>query len=548
MKQHPWLADYPKNVQWDEPIVAQPLYQLLDNAVERFPQQRAIDFLGKVYLYEELSDLVGAAAQGFVNLGVKKGTKVGLFLPNCPQFVIAYFAILKAGGVVVNFSPLYSSSELEFQLIDSDTEIMVTLDLELLYPKIHKLIGQGKLRQIVVGTMQEALPFPKSFLFPLLKKKEIVKVKFDDQHIRWSDICDNDAIIDMPEIDPENDVAVLQYTGGTTGVPKGAVLTHANVHANACQASAWCTPLEDGEGKTLAVLPFFHVFAMTVVMNLAIKRGFEIVLHPRFELKNVLKDIQRKKPNIMPGVPTMYTAINNHPKVKEFDLSSLKVCISGGAGLPLEVKHKFEELTGCSLVEGYGLTESSPVNCCNPIEGLNKEGSIGLPLPQTEILIEDMENKGVFLPANEHGELCIKGPQVMQGYWKRDDATAETIQDDILRTGDVGYMDEQGYVFVVDRIKELIIAGGYNIYPRAVEEAIYKHPSVLEAAVVGIKDAYRGETVKAFIALKPKHELTDKELKTFLKDKLGRHEMPTHVEFRDELPKTMIGKISKKDL
>ncbi len=548
MTDKPWITSYPKDIKWDAEIGSHPLYSIFDNTVHNFPDKTAIDFLGKTYSYSELDGLVGAVATGLQDIGVVKGTKVGLFLPNCPQFVVAYFAILKAGGTVVNFSPLYSESELEHQLVDSETEIMITLNLKVLYPKIAPLMGRGKLRHIIVGNMVEVLPFPKSFLFPIFRATEIARVKYGTSVTKWELLCNYDYALKPVHIKPEEDIAVIQYTGGTTGTAKGAMLSHANVYANAVQASLWCNTIEGEEGKMLAVLPFFHVFAMTVVMNLSIYRGFEIIIHPRFELKHVLKDIQRKKPSLMPGVPTMYTAINNYPNIKDYDLSSLKICISGGAGLPVEVKTKFEKLTGCSLVEGYGLTESSPVNCCNPLSGVNKKGSIGLPLPQTEILIENMEQSGNFLAPNQRGELCVKGPQVMLGYWKNEAETHQTIQDGILRTGDVAYMDEDGYVFIVDRIKELIIAGGYNIYPRHVEEAIYQHEAVLEAAVIGKKDPYRGETVKAVVALKKGKKLSAEELKEFLADKLGRYEIPTHVEFRDELPKTMIGKISKKDL
>ncbi len=548
MKEYSWIKSYPDGVKWDCKIESKPVYSIFDDIAAKFPDNIAIDFLDKKYSYSELKELVDKAAGGFASLGVQKGTKVGLFLPNCPQFVISYYAIMKAGGTVVNFSPLYARAELEHQLKDSEIEIMVTLDLQLLYPKVRELFGKGKLNKLVVGNMPEVLAFPKNHLFPIFKRKEIANVNYNDDITKWSELIDTPSSDNFPNIDPENDIAVLQYTGGTTGVPKGAVLTHKNIYANVVQAGMWCNVDPEGEGRMLAVLPFFHVFSMTVAMNFGILKGMEIIIHPRFELKYVLKDIDKKKPTLMPGVPTMYTAINNYPKLDSYDLSSLKACISGGAGLPVEVKRKFESLTGCSLVEGYGLTETSPVACCNPLEGENKAGSIGLPLPNTIIRIEDMENKGNFLEAGEKGELCISGPQVMKEYWNHEKETSNVLDNGVLRTGDVAYMDDEGYVFIVDRIKELIIAGGFNIYPRNVEEAIYQHEAINEVAVIGISDPYRGQTVKAFIVLKKGYELTVKELKEFLKDRLGRHEIPTHIEFRDELPKTMIGKISKKDL
>ena len=341
---------------------------------------------------------------------------------------------------------------------------------------------------------------------------------------------------------------MLQYTGGTTGVSKGAMLTHAALYANTLQAAMWNPDVVAGEERMLGVLPFFHVFAMTVVMNLSIRIGAEIIMHPRFELEAVMKDIPKKRPTMMPGVPTMYTAIGNHPKITELDVSSIKTCMSGGAPLPVEVKQKFEQLTGAKLVEGYGLTECSPVATTNPFSGAAKTGSIGLPVPGTEILITDREDAAKEMPQGEAGEICIKGPQLMAGYWGRPEATAETVIDGWLHTGDVGYMDEEGYTFIIDRIKDLVLVGGFNVYPRHVEEVIYQHPQVAEVTAIGIPDDYRGQSVKAFVVLKGDKTLTGDELRAFLEDKLAKHAMPREIEFRDELPKTMIGKLSKKEL
>ncbi|MCW5752090.1 MAG: long-chain fatty acid--CoA ligase [Alphaproteobacteria bacterium] len=548
MTERPWLKHYPENISWDVKLPEKPLYALLEEAVSRFPNNPALDFLGRTYSYADLSALTDRAAKGFQALGVTKGVKVGLFLPNCPQFVVCYYGVLKAGGTVVNFSPLYSEPELKHQIEDSHTDIMVTLDLKLLYPKMRSMLKTSRLKKLVIANMQEVLPFPKNLLFPLVKRADIAEVAWGEDHIPFKKLIANDGKIAPVKIDPREDIAVLQYTGGTTGVSKGAMLTHANLYANTLQAGMWFTGLEPGKERMMGVLPFFHVFAMTVVMNLSIHVGAEIVMHPRFELIPVLKDITRKKPTLMPGVPTMFTAINNLPEISQYDLSSLKACLSGGAPLPQEVKAKFEERSGCKLVEGFGLTECSPIASCNPLFGVNKTGSIGLPLPGTEIIITDRDNPDRVLPIGEAGEICIVGPQVMKGYWGRPEATADTIRGGRLHTGDVGYMDEEGYTFIIDRMKDLILCGGFNVYPRHVEEAIYQHPAIAEVTVIGIPDDYRGESPKAFVKLKEGQNLAAAELLDFLRERLGKHELPTEIEFRAELPKTMIGKLSKKEL
>ena len=545
---HPWLASYPENISWDAEIPEGPLFAILDESVRRFPTHESMDFLGRTWSYAQLGAMVDRAAAGFRSLGVEKGVKVGLFLPNCPQFVVAYFGVLKAGGTVVNYSPLYSEEELAYQIEDSETDIMVTLGLAALYPKMAALLKQTRIRRLVVGNLQDVLPFPKNLLFPLLKRGDLAKVPDDADHTPFRRLLDNDGRHEPPEIDPREDIAVFQYTGGTTGVPKGAMLSHANLHANIHQALRWNPTLEPGRERMMGVLPFFHVFAMTVVMNFTIAIGGSIVMRPRFELDPVLQDITKKKPTLFPGVPTMYTAIVNHPKPGSFDLTSIKTCMSGGAPLPVEIKRRFEELSGCKLVEGYGLTESAPIAASNPFEGVNKEGSVGVPVPGTTIVIVDKEDPLKILAQGEDGEICISGPQVMKGYWRREDATAEAIVEGRLRTGDVGHLDEDGYVFIIDRKKDLVLVSGFNVFPRNVEEAIYRHPAVEEVTVIGIPDDYTGEAVKAFVKLGEGAALDAEELRAFLADKLGRHEVPKHIEFRDELPKTMIGKLSKKEL
>ena len=548
MTDHSWLKSYPEGVDWNMPIPAKPLFKLLDDAVARFPQRPCIDFLGRIYTYGELDVLVDRAAAGFQGLGVEKGTKVGLFLPNCPQFVICYYAILKAGGTVVNYSPLYSEPELLQQIEDSQTDIMVTLNLTALYPKAQAMLEQSRLRLLVVGTMSEVLPFPKNWLFPLVKRRDIVRAPNDASHVPFEELLNNEGGHEPATIDPENDVAVLQYTGGTTGVPKGAMLTHANIFINTMQCGVWFPALEPGAERIMGVLPFFHVFAMTAVMNMSIHLGAVIIMHPRFELDAVLKDVNKKRPTVFDGVPTMFGAINNHPKLQDFDLKSIKACISGGAPLPVEVKQRFEELSGCKLVEGYGLTECSPVATCNPFSDDAKAGSIGLPMPGTVIEIVDRDDPGKVLPQGETGEICVSGPQVMAGYWRNEAATRDVIADGRLRTGDVGYTDEDGYTFIIDRIKDLILVSGFNVYPRHVEDGIYQHPAVEEVTVIGVPDEYQGQSVKAFVKPREGQALGEEELRTFLQDRLGRHEVPKHIEFRDTLPKTMIGKLSKKEL
>ena len=543
----PWVAHYPADVDWSGTIDQRPLITYLEDTAKRHGARLAIDFLGRKTTYQELNTLVARAAQGLKNLGVQKGTRVGLCLPNTPYAVIGYFAILRAGGTVVNFNPLYVERELAFQINDSGTEIMLTMDLELIYSKVGAMLKQTELNRIIVCPMAGILPGVKGFLFRLLKRKEIATIPTDDQHIGFDSLIDNDGNKPATPVEPI-DTAVLQYTGGTTGTPKGAMLSHANLAANVSQMLHWFPDLRPGEEKILGVLPLFHVFAMTSVMNFAVAAGAEMILLPRYDRDQTLKAIHNKRPTLFPAVPTIYTSINEAPKLDKYDLSSISFCISGGAPLPLDVKTRFEKLTGCRLVEGYGLSECSPVATCNAINGINKAGSIGLPVPGTDISIHDIENPEQTVSVGERGELWIRGPQVMSGYWQQPEETDQTLRDGWLRTGDVGYMDEEGHLFLVDRIKDLILCSGYNVYPRTIEEAINLHSAVSEVTVIGIPDDYRGEAPKAFVRLQDGVTLTETELLDFLADKLSVIERPSMIEFRAELPKTMIGKLSKKEL
>lgn len=545
---HPWEKSYPPNLHWDKHYDVKPLYELLDQTAEQIPDNPCLDFLGKKYTYSEVLDLVNKAAKGLQNLGVKKGVQVGLFLPNTPYYVIFYFAILKAGGTIVNFNPLYAEREIVKQINDSKTTIMVTLDLKALYDKLALMLNDTCLEKVIVCPMAGILPFPKNVLFPVAKRKEIASIPRDERHPPFEQVIKTDGRWVSQHTDVENDVAVLQYTGGTTGIPKGAMLTHRNLYVNAQQAKDWFSSGEFGSDRMYAVLPLFHVFAMTVCMNLCIACGAEIVLSPRFDLFDTLKTISQKKPTLFAGVPSIYNAINNCKSISKYDLSSLENCISGGAPLPLEVKHEFEDKTGATLVEGYGLSETSPIACVNPLVGTNKAGSIGVPIPQTTVKIISLDDHKTPVPTGEKGEICIHGPQVMKGYWNNEDETNKAVKNNLFYTGDVAYMDEEGYVFIVDRIKDVIIAGGYNIYPRNVEEAIYLHPDVEECIVAGLPDKYRGQTVKAYLKMREGTDMNLESLKEFLKDKLSPIEIPKLLEIRDELPKTLIGKLSRKAL
>ncbi|MGF1631406.1 MAG: long-chain fatty acid--CoA ligase [Kiloniellaceae bacterium] len=548
LRQHPWDRSYPAGLAWDEPVLREPLYLALDRAIAGYGTRPCLDFLGRTYSYAEVGALVARAARGLQDLGVRKGTRVALFLPNTPYYVICYFAVMKLGGIVVNVNPLYAEEEVHQLLADSGAEFAVTLDLKLLLPKLVSVLGRCALKKIVVGTMGEILRFPQRQLFAIAKRGELAKVPAgDERYLRFADLIDNDGDFQPAEVDVD-DVAVLQYTGGTTGLPKGAMLTHGSISANVSQLHRWFIGVKPGEQRVLAVLPLFHVFAMTVNMHLAIRIAAEIILLPRFEIESLLKTIARRRPTFFPGVPTLFNALLHSSKVERYDLSCIENSISGGAALPLPVREGFENLTGGRLLEGYGLSEASPVVTCNPLTAQIKAGSIGLPLPGTEIVIRSLDESDEAVPLGEKGEICLRGPQVMAGYWQRPEETAATLRGGWLRTGDVGFMDKEGYTFLVDRLKEVIVSGGYKVYPRHIEDAIHRHPAVAEVTVCGVPDEYRGEVPKAFVRLKDGESLTPGALRDFLADKISPMEIPRQVEFRDALPKTIIGKLSKKEL
>ncbi len=552
---HLWEKSYPKGVEWSVDLPTYPLHQLIDEAVEKWPEQVALDFMDKTMTYRELEQAIDHAAKGFQILGVKPGVHVGLFLPNTPHYVICYFGILKAGGCVVNYSPLDAERELVHKINDSETQILVTLNLKALYDNMGKVLSQTDLQKVVVGNLQEMLPFPKSLLFPIVKRKDIAAVpKNDGLHMSFKELMANDGHFNpVPIEDLDEALAVLQYTGGTTGLPKGAMLSHANLSSAVSQYKAIgdgeIKTIIDGEETFLVVLPLFHVFAMTVLMLMGIKNGARMILHPRFDGEAVIKDIDKKKVTIFPGVPTMFMAIASNPIVKDYDLTSLRFCASGGAPLPSEVQDRFEEISGVRLLEGWGMTETSPAGTSNPMGSPKVKGSCGLPYPGIEIKIVNVDDPSKEMPIGETGEILIKGPNVTKGYWKKPQENREAFFDGFFRTGDTGYLNDGGFMFIVDRTKDMILSGGFNVYPRNIEEAIYEWDGVDEVTVIGIPDQYRGQAAKAFVKLKEgATEFGLEELKEFLGDKLAKYEIPTELEFRAELPKTLVGKLTKKEL
>ena len=545
----PWFAHYdqwiPRTLEYPE--VA--LQHFLSASATKCPDRDAIIFYGGRLTYRELDEGADRFAAALAGRGLAKGDRVSLFLPNCPQMVIAYYGTLRAGGVVVSTSPLYSAKELEHQLNDSGSQTIVVLSK--LYPLAKEVAPRTGLKRVIITNIKEHFPPLLRALFTVFKERK-------EGHRIWVErspgtelfaemLASAAAKPPTVEVRPD-DPALLQYTGGTTGVAKGAVLTHRNLVANTLQTGAWLVKEHGGTEVFLGAVPFFHVYGMTVVMNLCISLGQTMVLLPQFRLKQVLKAIAKYRPTIFPGVPTMYVAINNYPKAAKYDLHSIKACLSGAAPLPVEVQTKFEALTGARLVEGYGLTEASPVTHANPLYGARKIGKIGLPLPDTDARIVDLETGQRTLPPGEICEVVVKGPQVMSGYWNRPDETAIALKDGWLYTGDIGTMDEQGYFSIVDRKKEMIIVGGFNVYPREVEEPLYEHPKVREVVAVGLPDPYMGETVKVYIVLKEGQCAAEQEIIDFCKGRIAKYKVPTQVEFRKELPKTLVGKVLRRAL
>jgi long-chain acyl-CoA synthetase len=542
-----WEQWYPAGVTWDSPLPpAEPLESLLEATAQRLPESIAIDFYNRIFTYRELRQRVAQAAKGLQLLGVGPGVHVGLHLPNSPHFVICFFAVLMAGGRVVTFSPLAAPRELQRQIEDAETQVMVTMNLATLYPQIAALKGTAKFNTLVVCRLEDVLPAAAdTFGTPA------TRVPGPGREVEFAELIANDGLVRRYPHGPlDDEVAVLQYTGGTTGEPKGAMLTHANFCAVINVLSAWGGERRQRSiDKFLAVLPLYHIFGLSCIMLLAIARGNQIVLHLRFDPERVLADISSKKITLFPGVPTMYTALINHPKFTEFDLSSVSMWSSGGAPLPVDVQQRFEASTGHSPREGYGLTETAPLGTLSVPEGPVRRGSVGVPAPHTLVEVVDLDTGTTLLPPGEIGEICLTGPQVMKGYWKHPVATEQALRGGRFHTGDTGFISPDGFVTLVDRKKDMILSSGYNVFPRNIEEAIYEHPAVAEVTVIGVPDSYRGQSAKAFIVLKPGRAPFDLEaLRAFLADKLATYEMPTAMEIRASLPKTAVGKLSKKEL
>lgn len=543
-----WSTDYRHPTAWDQDFPPLSLPDMLAASATRKGSAPALDFMGRRFTYAEVAGGAARVARGLQQRGIGKGSRVGLFLPNVPHYVAAYYGALAAGATVVNFSPLYTVAELEAQVEDSGTEVLFTVSAAALLPTALAVLDGSSLKQLVVGSVAGGLPAAKSLLYRLLRRREVAPLPDDPRIIRFSALTDNDGRADPVAIDPERDIALIQYTGGTTGTPKGAKLTHQNLTANARQVNA-IDPDHDADDRILGVLPFFHVFANTCVLNRTILNGGMIAMLPRFDAKQALQAITRTKATALPGVPTMYQALLDHPDLAKTDFSSLRICISGGAPMPAELREKFVAATGASLVEGYGLTESSGVVATNPYEGPVKAGTIGQPIPATHIRLLDKEDPSQDAPMGEAGELAVKGPQIMQGYWNRPEADGDSFTaDGWLRTGDVATIDADGYIRIVDRLKDMIAVGGFKVYPSVIEAHLHQHPAVKEAIVLGVPDAYRGESPKAFVTLEDGFDVSGDALAAWLNPQLGKHERVSAVEVRKALPKTMIGKLDRKAL
>jgi long-chain acyl-CoA synthetase len=563
----PWLESYPPDVPPSlAPFPERPVWSLLEESARNYPDAPAVVFpvapMARGLTYRQLQDEAERFARALLSLGVQKGDRVGLVLPNSPQYVVAFYALQRLGAVAVGNNPLYTQREMTHQLTDAGIDTLIVLDV--LYPLIGAIRDDVGLKQVIVTEIGDYLGFPINKLSKVKQKKEAQKeghpwppVPEGHEVLLWSALMRN-ASGDLPPlaVDPMEDVAALVYTGGTTGLSKGAMLTHYNMVSNALQTGAWFTDVREGEEGIMAVLPFFHSYGLGAVMTVAIHRAMKLICLPRFELETVLKAIDKEKATLFPGVPRIYIAINESPETKSYDLSSIRACFSGAAPLPVAVAEKFRDITGGRLVEGYGLTETSPVTHINPIYGKAKFGTIGLPIPDTDCKIVDLDDPEKEVPAGQEGELCIAGPQIMKGYWNRPDETRDMIRthpDGIrwLHTGDIAKVDEEGYFKIVDRKKDMIIVSGFNVYPTDVEQVMYRHPKVKQVCVVGVPDQRTGEAVKAFVVLKEGQPASEQEILDWARDEkhgLTGYRAPKQVEFREELPTTMVGKVLRRVL
>lgn len=555
MTEEIWRTAYQHPGEWDVVFPPLSMVELFDESAKQRPKAPLVDFMGRQYSYAETLDGANRVAAGLQAMGYGPGDRIGLFLPNVPHYVAAYYGILKIGATVVNFSPLYTAEELAAQVEDSGTRLLFTISATALLPTALKVMRESSLERLVVGSIAGALPTGKALFYRLFKGKEVAPRPDDARISSFSAlIANNGRFTPPPALDPMTHLALIQYTGGTTGTPKGAMLTHQNLSANARQVARLDPQLGDAPDSVLGVLPLFHVFANTCVLNRTVVAGGKIVMHPRFQTAQVLETIQKTRVRAFPGVPTMYQALLDHPKIAETDFSHLRFCISGGAPLPPEVKKKWESITGARLIEGYGLSESSGVVSANPYGFPGKPGTIGQPIAGTRIRLVDKIDPSQSCADDEPGEIIVNGPQIMQGYWNRPDADAEVFLTDgdgerWLRTGDVGVIDEDGFVRIVDRLKDMIAVGGFKVFPTQLEHVLYRHPAVKEALVIGLPDAYRGEHPRAYVTLAEGHEtVSGEEMARWLNPQLGKHERVDCVVIRESLPKTMIGKLSRKDL
>jgi long-chain acyl-CoA synthetase len=543
----PWLRHYDPGVPPAVDLSPRAIPWLLEQAARRAPEQTALVFFGKTIAYSALCEQVRRAAHGLKNLGLRPGDRLAVLLPNCPQLVVTYYAALHLGAIVVLMNPLSSPKEIRQQLLDSGTRFLVVLDH--LLPKAEEAVADAKPEQVLVAGLADYLPWPLSWLYPLKARWQGLPCGFAARPGRsaWSALL-KAAPLAAPAQAGYRDTAILQYTGGTTGTPKAAILSHANLMANVDQINAWMQRVRYGAERVVGLLPFFHVFGLTVCLNWSISQAATVILVPRFEVKEFLQILKKHRPTILPGVPTLFVALINRPELGGIDLSSLWACVSGSAPLPQEVREKFEAISKCRILEGYGLTEASPVTHFNPYEGRRPPGSIGLPFPSTEARIMDDLTGTQEVAVGDVGELCVRGPQVMQGYWGKPEETALVLRDGWLYTGDLARMDEEGYFYIIDRKKDLIISSGFKIFPREVEEALYQHPGVLEAVVYGVSDSYRGEVVKAVIVPRQSGNLTADEVMEYCRSRLAVYKLPKFIEFRTELPKSMVGKVLRRTL
>ena len=546
----PWQAHYAHPCAWDMDFPPLTLPEMFAQSAARFAERPLVDFMGRAFTYAALHAEARAFAAGLQRLGVTKGDRIGLYLPNVPIYVSAYYGAMLAGATVVNFSPLYTAQELAAQVEDSGTRLLVTIDSAALLPTALEVLKTSGLERLVVGSLAAMLPLAKGLALRLLGRKSLTRIPARPDVIRWEDAL---ARTDPAPVllDPLEDLALLQYTGGTTGTPKGAMLTHQNISANTRQVEA-IDPRAGERDVIMGVLPLFHVFANICVLNRTVVNGGCIAMLPRFDAGQALKTLQRVRATAMPGVPTMYQALLDHPALARTDFSSLRVCISGGAPLAGPLKEKFESATDARLVEGYGLTETAGVASTNPYEGEDRVGTIGQPIPATRIRLLDKEDPTRDAPAGQPGELAIQGPQVMRGYWRRPEAAAaafaERADGQWLRTGDVAVLDDQGYVRIVDRIKDMIAVGGFKVFPSQVEAVVLEHPAVKEVLVIGVPEPRLGEVPRAYVTLNDGTAETGETLRDWINARIGKHERVDAVVVRETMPKTMIGKLDRKAL